>query len=55
MDGYTTHAPKMKTASFEYIEVFCHRKRLHPTLGYRSPSQHLEHWGREQHQEKQAA
>jgi putative transposase len=51
---YATHA-EMKAASFEYIEVFYNRKRQHSTLGYRSPIQHLEHWEREQHQEKQVA
>ena len=24
-------------ASFDYIETFCHRVRLHSTLGYQSP------------------
>ncbi len=51
---YATHAD-MKAASFDYIEVFYNRKRQHSTLGYRSPIQYLERWGREQNQEKQAA
>ena len=51
---YATHAD-MKAASFEYIEVFYNRKRQHSTLGYRSPSQYLERWEREQNQEKKAA
>lgn len=51
---YATHAD-MKAASFEYIEVFYNRKRLHSTLGYRSPVQFLEHWVRQQAQEKLVA
>jgi putative transposase len=49
-----THA-EMKATSFECIEVFYNRKRQHSTLGYRSPTQHLEHWTSEQNQEKRAA
>ncbi len=45
----------MKAASFEYIEVFYHRKRQHSTLGYRSPVQILEHGISQQHQEKLVA
>lgn len=30
-------APQARTALFEYIEVFYNRKRLHSSLGYRSP------------------
>ncbi len=51
---YTTQAD-MKAASFEYIEVFYHRKRQHSTLGYRSPVQILEHGISQQHQEKLVA
>jgi transposase InsO family protein len=51
---YATHAD-MKAASFEYIEVFYNRKRLHSTLGYQSPSQFLAQWRSEQHQRKQVA
>ena len=51
---YATHAD-MKAASFEYIEVFYNRKRLHSTLGYRSPSQFLDRWHTEQHQQKHVA
>ncbi len=51
---YATPADR-KAASFEYIEVFYNRKRLHSTLGYRSPSQFLAHWHAEQHQRKQLA
>jgi putative transposase len=29
-----------KSALFDYIEVFYNRKRLHSTLGYRSPEQY---------------
>jgi len=34
--SYATHAD-LKAASCEYIAVFYNRKRLHSTLGYRSP------------------
>ena len=51
---YATHA-EMKAVSFEYIEVFYNRKRQHSTLGYRSPSQYLEHWISEQCQQRLAA
>lgn len=51
---YATHAD-MKAVSFEYIEVFYNRKRQHSTLGYRSPTQFLEDWVSEQHQEKLVA
>ena len=51
---YATHAD-MKATSFEYIEVFYNRKRLHSTLGYRSPVQFLEHWVRLRTQEKLVA
>jgi transposase InsO family protein len=51
---YATHA-EMKTASFEFIEVFYNRKRQHSTLGYKSPIQFLDCWIREQDQEKLAA
>jgi len=30
--------------TFEYIEVFYNRKRLHSTLGYNSPMQFLSKW-----------
>jgi transposase InsO family protein len=51
---YASHA-EMKAASFEYIEMFYNRKRLHSTLGYRSPMQFLMHWIGQQHQEKLVA
>jgi putative transposase len=47
---YASHAD-MKAASFEYIEVFSNRKRLHSTLGYQSPVQFLENWIRQHPQE----
>ncbi len=40
---YTTRSD-MTAASFEYIEVFYNRKRLHSTLGYKSPVQFLQDW-----------
>jgi hypothetical protein len=43
----------MKAASFAFIEVFSHRKRLHSTLGYPSPSQFLAQWHTQQHPQKQ--
>ncbi len=52
--SYATHAD-MRAASFEYIEVFYNRKRLHSTLGYRSPVQFLAHWISQQDQEKLVA
>ena len=51
---YATHAD-MRAASFEYIEIFYNRTRQHSTLGYLSPSQYLDRWRNEQHQEKWAA
>ena len=51
---YLTHAD-MKAASFEYIEVFYNRQRLHSTLGYQSPIQHLKCWESEQKKEKISA
>jgi transposase InsO family protein len=38
----------MRAVAFEYIEVFYNRKRLHSTLGYRSPCQLLSDWRLEQ-------
>lgn len=51
---YTTQAG-MKAASFEYIEVFYNRRRLHSTLNYQSPAQFLDHWISKQNQEQLAA
>ena len=51
---YTTHA-EIKAAAFEYIEVFYNRKRMHSTLGYKSPVLFLENWISEQHQKKLVA
>ncbi len=51
---YATHAD-MKTASFEYIEVFYNRKRQHSTLGYRSLLQFPNDWISKQHQATQIA
>jgi putative transposase len=41
--------------AFEYIEEFYNRKRLHSTLGYKSPMQVLNDWINSQQQEKQVA
>ena len=46
---------EMTAASFEYIEVFYNRKRMHSTLGYKSPIQFLNDWISAQHTEKQVA
>ncbi len=41
--------------TFEYAEVFYNRKRLHSTLGYKSPMQFLSGWLTAQQQEKLVA
>jgi len=46
---------EMKAMAFEYIEVFYNRKRLHSTLGYKSPMQFLDDWFIAQQQEKLVA
>ncbi len=46
---YETHA-NIKSATFEYIEVFYNRKRLHSTLGYKSPMDFLNEWNQQQHE-----
>lgn len=45
----------MKAMAFEYIEVFYNRKRMHSTLGYKSPMQFLGGWIKIQTQEKLVA
>jgi transposase InsO family protein len=34
----------MTATAFEYIEVFYNRKRLHSTLGYKSPARFMKGW-----------
>ncbi len=46
---------EMRSVSFEYIEVFYNRKRLHSTLGYRSPMKFLQDWSAARSQEKLVA
>ena len=46
---------EMKAMAFEYIEVFYNRKRLHSTLGYKSPMQFLSNWIKTQQQVKRVA
>lgn len=46
---------EMKSEAFEYIETFYNRKRLHSTLGYKSPTRFLQDWLAAQQMEKQVA
>jgi transposase InsO family protein len=45
----------MTATAFEYIEVFYNRKRLHSTLGYKSPTRFLQDWLTAQKMEKRVA
>jgi transposase InsO family protein len=45
----------MTGTAFEYIEVFYNRKRLHSTLGYKSPALFLKDWLAAQQMEKRVA
>ena len=45
----------MKAMAFEYIEVFYNRKRLHSTLGFKSPVRFMQDWISTQTTEKQVA
>ena len=44
-----------RSMAFEYIEAFYNRKRLHSTLGYKSPQRFLENWLNHQPPEKLVA
>lgn len=46
---------EMTAMIFEYIEVFYNRKRLHSTLGYKSPMQFLNDWIKAKQQKKLVA
>lgn len=46
---------EMETMSLESTEVFYNRKRLHSTLGYKSPMQFLADWLNAQPDEKLVA
>lgn len=46
---------EMTATAFEYIEVFYNRKRLHSTLGYKSPTRFMNDWVAAQQVEKQVA
>ena len=46
---------EIKEMAFEYIEVFYNRRRLHSTLGYKSPQRFLEDWLNGQPPEKLVA
>lgn len=53
-ERFETH-DEMKAMAFEYIEVFYNRKRLHSTLGYKSPILFLDDWLITQQKEKLVA
>ena len=46
---------QMEAESFEYIEVFYNRKRMHSTLGYTTPTRFLQDWISDQETQKQVA
>ncbi|TCW32701.1 transposase InsO family protein [Marichromatium gracile] len=45
----------MRVTAFEYIEVFCNRKRLHSTLSYRSPVEFMQQWEASQRRDQAVA
>ena len=46
---------EMMAVSFEYIETFYNRKRMHSSLGYKSPIRFLDDWRIAQNEEKLVA
>lgn len=51
---YVTHE-EIKAASFEYIEVFYNRVRMHSTIGYLSPVAYMQRWQQQQKPPQQVA
>jgi putative transposase len=51
---YATH-DEARADLFDHIEAFYNRSRRHSTLGYRSPTQYLQHWVAAQDERKLAA
>ena len=52
--SYDSHSD-MKAECFEYIEIFYNRKRMHSTLGFKSPKDFLGEWIERQNQQKLVA
>ncbi len=45
----------MEAESFEYIEVFYNRKRMHSSLDYKRPTRFLQDWINNQELQQQVA